>query len=198
MFLLCGLSQISLVFRNFLRLDFWVWYGQSCHQETQSRLVPLWATHTDWRELGSREMQTLLQLLVRAWLCKLMSPCCIWNTCHALFRYPDDFEGNSVWVHGVVRRCACITSGLCSLRWDASYFLLTLGFFQVPWAVPSSCLSSAQRSQLKASLGLAWFRVVYGQAKWNCPMGSLREPLAVGSATLWCFPELMGIALFIF
>lgn len=81
------------------------------------------------------------------------------------------FEGNPVWVHGVVRRCVCISSGLCSSWWDASSSLLALGFFQVPCAVPMSCLSSAQRSQLKASLGLAWFRVVYGQAKWNCPYG---------------------------
>lgn len=88
---------------------------------------------------------------------------------HSLFHYPGDFEGNPVWVRGMVRRCACISWGLCSAWWNASSSLLALGSFQVPYTIPSSCLSSAQRSQLKASLGLAWCRVVYGLAKWNCP-----------------------------
>lgn len=48
--------------------------------KTQSRLVPLRATRAECRESGGRELQTLLQLLARTWLCKLTSPCCIWNT----------------------------------------------------------------------------------------------------------------------
>lgn len=77
-------------------------------------------------------------------------------------------------------RCVHICSGLCFWWWDVSASSGT-GIFATkdPCAIPSSCLSSARRNQLKASSGLrsALFSVVYGQAKRKCPHGqSVRTP----------------------
>lgn len=87
-----------------------------------------------------------------------------------------------VW-SGTGPRCVCahICSGLCCSWWDASASPAVTGIFATKdlCAVPSSCLSSARRSQLEASLGLRspCFSVVYGQAKWNCPHGqTVRAP----------------------
>lgn len=72
---------------------------------------------------------------------------------------------------------ARICRGLCRWWWDASASPAGTGIFATkdPRAVPSSCLSSARRSQLEASSGLrsACFTVGCGQGKWNCPHGQL-------------------------
>lgn len=84
--------------------------------------------------------------------------------------------GAVAWSEGGEDRgvCMCICLELRCWRWDASAFAGT-GIFATkdPCVIPSSCMSSAWKSRLKASSGLrsAHFSVVYGQAKWNCLHG---------------------------
>lgn len=142
---------------------------ESCHQEIQSSLVPLRATCAECQELGGREQQTLLQLFSKS--LALQAVVSMLHLEHIryfiiLVILKGTQFGSTAWSGGVraLVRGSALHGGMLHLCW-------LWDFFKSHVLSPASCLSSAQRSQLKAFLGLAWFRVVYGQSKWNCPCG---------------------------
>lgn len=116
-------------------------------------------------------------VLVGAWLCKLLCPCCVWSMCINLMILMGTKFGAAAWSRGPRPVCS---HPLGTLLFLVGCFNFSCRHWVFCSQGPKCCsqfllLSSAQRSQLEASSGLrsACFSVVYGQAKRNCPHGQL-------------------------
>lgn len=89
--------------------------------------------------------------LVRTWLCKLLCPCCLWNTFIISLSWWFWREPSlGPWR---VQEIACISSGLCSSWWDVSSSLLVLRFFSSPMCCSQLLLVTSTEKSAKGLLG---------------------------------------------